>query len=94
MSTCLRSSLIRDSIPVMTTKEARDYVAAEARAALARDGRSASQLAVDSGIPRSSLSKKLRGLVSFSVEEVLSISSALGVQPGSLLPVSREQVAA
>ena len=78
----------------MTTKEARDYVAAEARAALARDGRSASQLAADSGIPRSSLSKKLRGLVSFSVEEVLLIARALSIPASALLPANRERDAA
>lgn len=94
MSNVLHVSLIRDTVHVMTTKEARDYVAAEARAALARDGRTASQLAAASGIPRSSLSKKLRGLVSFSVEEVLLIAAALSIEPGSLLPAQPERAAA
>jgi transcriptional regulator with XRE-family HTH domain len=70
----------------MTTSQAREYVAAEVRAALARDGRSAAQLASDSGIPRSSLSKKLRAQVSLTVEELLAISTALSIDPGTLVP--------
>lgn len=70
----------------MSPIEAREYVAAEVRAALARDGRSAAQLAADTGIPRSSLSKKMRALVAFTVEEVLAIAIALNIDPGILLP--------
>lgn len=86
MSSALRPSLNRDNVPSMTTSQAREYVAAEVRAALARDGRSAAQLASDSGIPRSSLSKKLRAQVSLTVEELLAISTALSIDPGTLVP--------
>ena len=78
----------------MNTTEAREYVAAEVRAALARDGRSAAQLATDSGIPRSSLSKKMRAQVSLTVEETLAIATALGIDPGVLLPSSTRSAAA
>ena len=78
----------------MTTTEAREYVAAEIRAALARDGRSAAQLAADAGIPRSSLSKKLRAQVSLTVEEALAISRALSIDPGALLPPTVASAAA
>lgn len=78
----------------MTTPEVREFVAAEVRAALARDGRSAAQLATDSGIPRSSLSKKMRAQVSITAEELLAISKALAIDPGTLLPSASAQVAA
>lgn len=94
MSIPLRPSLNRDSVPAMNTTEAREYVAAEVRAALARDGRSAAQLATDSGIPRSSLSKKMRAQVSLTVEEALAIATALGIDPGVLLPSSTRSAAA
>lgn len=94
MSSLLHPSLNRDSVPVMTTTETREYIAGEARAALARDGRTAARLASDTGIPRSSLSKKLRGQVSFTTEEVVAICLALGVDPAALLPPSASQAAA
>ena len=78
----------------MTHTEAREYIAAEARAALARDGRSAAQLAEAAGIPRSSLSKKLRGLVSFTVEEVVAIAVALDIDPAALVPQTAPRSAA
>lgn len=78
----------------MSTEDTREYVAAEVRAALARDGRSAAQLAADTGIPRSSLSKKMRAQVSLTVEEALAIATALGIDPGVLLPSSTRSAAA
>lgn len=78
----------------MSTSEAREFVAAEVRAALARDGRSGAQLAAATGIPRSSLSKKMRAVVAFTVEEVLAIASALGVDPGSFFPKTEASAAA
>ena len=78
----------------MTSTEAREYVAAETRAALARDGRTATQLATDTGISKSSLSKKMRGQVSFTVEEIIDIAIALGVDPGAFVPSTTSQVAA
>jgi lambda repressor-like predicted transcriptional regulator len=80
------TSLNRDSLAVMKPTEAREWIAAEARAALARDGRSAASLAEAAGISRSALSKKLRAQVSFSVEEIVDVALALGINPGSLVP--------
>lgn len=94
MSSPLLSSLNRDSVSPMSPTEAREYVAAEVRAALARDGRTAAQLAADAGIPRSSLSKKMRALVAFNVEEVLAIALALSIDPGVLLPRQMAESAA
>lgn len=90
----LRPSLNRDSVRLMTTTEAREWIAAETRAALARDGRSASQLAEDAGVSRSALSKKLRAQVSFTVEEIVSVSVALGIDPGTLVPSASHRDAA
>ena len=94
MSRCLRLSLNRDSVSHMNPFEAREYVAAEVRAALARDGRSAAQLAADAGIPRSSLSKKMRATVAFTVEEVLAIALALEIDPAALLPNQQSRAVA
>lgn len=94
MSSPLHSSLNRDSVSRMSPTEAREFVAAEVRAALARDGRTAAQLAADTGIPRSSLSKKMRALVAFTVEEVLAIALALNIDPGVLLPRRATEAAA
>jgi len=78
----------------MNSTETREYVAAETRAALARDGRSAMQLATDTGISKSSLSKKMRGQVPFYVEEIVDIAVALGIDPSALVPSTTSQAAA
>ena len=70
---------------------ARHLVAGEVRAALARDGRSASALASASGIPSSSLSRKLAGRVAFTVEAVVAVAVALGVDPGVLVDPDADQ---
>lgn len=64
----------------------RAAVAAELRAALARDGRTASALATDAGISRGALSRKMRGESAVTIDELLSIASALGIPPGALVP--------
>lgn len=70
-------------------------VAAEARAALARDGRTLTTLAKDSGISTGALSRKLRGQTSLSVENVVDICRALGVDPGDMLaPILHAKIAA
>ena len=94
MSSPLRLTPIRDNVSPMSPSETRDYIAGEARAALARDGRTAARLASDTGIPRSSLSKKLRGQVSFTTEEVVAICIALSIEPSVLLPPASERSAA
>ena len=86
LSKPLRPSLNRDTVSLMKSSQAiREAVAAEIRAALARDGRSAAELAASTDISPSALSRKLRGQVPFWTEEVLIIAAELHVEPGSLL---------
>lgn len=69
-----------------TTPNTRSAVAAEVRASLGRAGRSAAWLAQSAGISRAALSRKLRGDVSFTVEELVLVALALGVEPDTFLP--------
>ncbi|MGC4154818.1 MAG: helix-turn-helix transcriptional regulator [Propionicimonas sp.] len=73
----------------MTATQIREAVAAEVRAALARDGRKAARLAEEAGISPAALSRKLRGLTPFYVEELLNIADALNIDPAPLF-VPRE----
>lgn len=77
-----------------TPTETRDAVAAEVRASLARDGRAAQTLASDTGISKAALSRKLRGLTPFYVEELLAIAVALDVDPAKFVSIASEPVAA
>lgn len=83
----LPPSPFRDTVLYMehepTTREA---IAAEVRASLARSAQSALWLAERSGISKTSLSLKLKGQRSFSVEELLAVADALGIDAGALLP--------
>ena len=72
----------------------RDTIAGEIRAALGRDGRPAARLADEAGISRSSMSRKLRGLAPFYVEEILAIASSLDLDPAAFLVAIAEPVAA
>lgn len=72
----------------MNPTNTRSAIAAEARAALARKGQSAAWLAEDAGISKAALSRKLRGEVSFTVEELVLVAEALAVEPDALLPRS------
>lgn len=65
--------------------DTRAAIAAEVRAALARDGRTAAALAQAAGLSRGALSRKMRGEVSFSVEEALRIALALDIDAMALL---------
>lgn len=63
----------------------REIIAAEVRAALARDGRSAAALAREANISTAALSRKLRGTTPFYVEELLAVADALGIDAGALI---------
>lgn len=65
--------------------ETRRYIAGEVRAALARDGRSGAQLSKDAGVAPSALHRKLKGITSFTVEEIVSVAVALDVDPASFV---------
>lgn len=76
----------------MNPTTTRSAIAAEVRAALARKGQSAAWLAEEAGISKAALSRKLRGDVSFTVEELVLVAIALAIEPEVLLP--RAEVAA
>ena len=81
----------------MNTETIRDKVAAEVRAATARKGMSATELSRASGISTAALNRKMRGLVSFTVEELLSIADVTGTPADVLIQpaaVATEQVPA
>lgn len=71
----------------------RSAVAAEVRAALARDGRTATALAIGSGISRGALSRKMNAETPFTVDELLAVAAVLDISPGSLI-VTAERTAA
>lgn len=87
----LHPSLNRDSVRLMRTAQHRGAVAAEVRAALARDGRTAAALAEGSGISKSALSRKMRGLAPIYVEELVAIATTLGIDSGALIPTSHRE---
>ena len=94
MSRGLHPFLFSDSVAAMTATQIREAVAAEVRAALARDGRKAVQLADETGISTAALSRKLRGLTPFYVEELLSIAAALDIEPAPLFVPPATQASA
>ena len=63
----------------------RQAVAAEVRAALARDGRKAAALATATGISNSALSRKLKGEAPIWTEQLIRIAAELRIDPASLL---------
>ena len=78
----------------MNPTNARSAIAAEARAALARQGQSAAWLAEEAGISKAALSRKLRGEVSIYVDELVLIAIALELDPSDLLPRVSQAAAA
>lgn len=76
----------------MSSNQHRETIAGEVRAALGRDGRKATALAESTGISRAALSRKMRGLTPFYVEELLAIADALDVDAGSLIAPAAPQV--
>ncbi|PFG17243.1 helix-turn-helix protein [Propionicimonas paludicola] len=60
-------------------------LAAEMRAALARQQRSQSWLAAQAQISKAALSRKMRGETDFTVPELIQCASALGISAASLI---------
>ena len=86
----LRPSLNGDNVAYMEHKDpAREAIAAEVRASLARANRPAAWLADRAGISKTALSLKLKAQRSFTVEELLSVADALGIDADTLLPAGR-----
>lgn len=80
-------SLNGDRVPYMEHKDpAREAIAAEVRASLARANQPASWLADRAGISKTALSLKLKAQRSFTVEELLSVAAALGIDADAMLP--------
>src|SRR5699024_9218076 len=89
-ATPLRSFLFRDTVMTMNTApnhpdNLRAAVAAEVRAAIARDGRTSAEVARAADISRASLSRKMRCQASFTVDELVRIAGALGIEAGGLV---------
>lgn len=83
----LRLSLNGDNVPYMEHIDpARAAIAAEVRASLARANQPASWLADRAGISKTALGLKLKAQRSFTVEELLSVADALGIDADTLLP--------
>ena len=83
----LRLSLNGDKVPYMEHRDpAREAIAAEVRASLARANQPASWLADRAGISKTALSLKLKAQRSFTVEELLSVADALGIDADTLIP--------
>lgn len=62
-----------------------DLVATEVRVQMTRIRMTQTQLAGILGLPQSAVSNRLRGKVPFTVDELQTVSSALGVHPATLL---------
>jgi len=65
----------------------REQVAAEVRAAIARKHITALAVSEQTGIPRSTLSRKLNALAPLTVDEAVEIARVLGVEPGTFFPL-------
>lgn len=63
-----------------------EYVGEQAHMLLWRAGVPQKQLAEVIGVTQSTLSKKMRGTVPWTVEELVAAADFLGVDPGVLLP--------
>lgn len=77
------------------TPPAARQVGEAVEAALVTAGQSINGLADATGIPFSTLRRKIKARADFTLGEVLLIAEALGVHPGALLPAdfTAEQVA-
>lgn len=64
-----------------------EYVAAEARAELARQGRNARWLATQLGRTEVWVSRRLRNAADWSVDDLVVVADALDVAAAQLLPV-------
>ena len=64
----------------------REQVAAEVRAAIARKHITALAVSEQTGIPRSTLSRKLNALAPLTVDEAVEIARVLDVDPGAFFP--------
>ena len=73
------------------TELARQVIAGEVRAEMARQRKQAKELAVDIDMTPASLSRKLNGAYGFTVDELLRIAHALGIPASRLLAPTEQQ---
>lgn len=66
----------------------RKALAAEVRAAIARDGRKQVELARAAGLSPAALSRKLNCEVKFYAEELVALADVLSIDAGDLLTLS------
>ncbi|GAA3510363.1 hypothetical protein GCM10022234_00810 [Aeromicrobium panaciterrae] len=69
----------------------RESIAAEVRAAMGRHNITAKAISVATGIPPATLSRKINGLVGFTLEELFKVTQALNISAADLI---REATAA
>jgi len=64
------------------------YVAAEVRAEMGRQGRDGQWLAAKLGVSDMWVSRRLRCITEFSADDLVKVAEALAIEPAKLLPVS------
>lgn len=70
----------------MVTNTVTEQIAERVAAAIARSGRKRNWVALKSGIPLTTFSRKVNGHVDFTVPEIVRIALVLDVKPSALLP--------
>lgn len=75
--------------PAVLVDPRRMRVADEVRACIARRGISRAEVERGIGLSQSALSRKLRGENAFTVDELLSLSMVLDVEPAEFFPRER-----
>lgn len=75
---------------MMNQAEIRKAIAGEVRAHLGRDEIPGAELARRSDISPAAINRKIKGDVSFTVEELLRVEKALGLEHGSLFAVAQQ----
>ncbi|MDE2100824.1 MAG: helix-turn-helix transcriptional regulator [Patescibacteria group bacterium] len=78
---------------IIVALEARQAVAGEVRAAIARRGVTAKDVAENTGIAPSTLSGRLAARAPFTTDELNAISVYLGTHASEFFPRSRQAVA-
>lgn len=72
--------------PPVTPVPYQSRVAAEVRAELHRRNIAAEHVVAATGISRGTMSRRLNGLLPFTVDELAAIAAMLGVEPSMFLP--------
>ena len=84
--TCLTPDDLSSTILGMTNHPTADRVASEVRAELARQRKTAGELAAVLGMTPHTAGRRLNGEVPFDVVELVAIGLWLDIEPGRFLP--------